>query len=412
MGSPARRLMNIKYTTYTVLITLLIAAGLVSSCERMPTQVITTEPVENSAVAVISEKDGSGLTGKATFSDMDGSVHVRIEIQNATPGLHAAHLHIGSCTDVGPHWHPMGVPAGTVGVPVAEATPDIPPIGVGEIGNIPVGEDGTGVLEFTTPLWSLGGDPNTDILGKLMLIHETGDTFQTNPHAHHTAIEMSDISTPHAGIGMHTHNMGQMEMTIVEATHTCTLTVLGQQIDLELEHHLPGQVVDPHSHDPLELMLKCFFTPEQLLDLTFLSVIQLTESPAYQAFLESEPDSLAAYHDFFLSNGAPIDPDFFTNQYLRTFPTGTPEEFEQEMRMRLTHLYIASGIDFENSADLGGYNQLLITFLDARTTAWMLGYFQGDDTAFGEWVVAVLREVPVRAGGGARIGCGVIALME
>ena len=199
---------------------------------------------------------------------------------------------------------------------------------------------------------------------------------------------------------------------MIEATHTCTLTVLAQQIDLELEHHLPGQVVDPHTHDPLEMLLKCFFTPEQLLDTAFLSVIQLTESPAYQVLLESEPDSLATYHDFFLANGAPIDPDFFTNQYLQTFPTGTPAEFEQEMRMRLTHLYIASGIDFENPADLVGYNQLLITFLDARTTAWMLGYFQGDDTAFGEWVVAVLRDVPVRTGGGARIGCGVIALME
>lgn len=406
--------MNIKYATYTALITLLITTGLISGCERIPTQVVPTAPVENVAVAVISAKDGSHLTGKATFLEKDGLVHVRIEIQNATPGLHAAHLHIGSCADVGPHWHPLGVPAGTVGVPVAEATPDMPPIGVGEIGNIPVSEDGTGVLEFTTSLWSLGGDPNTDVLGKLILIHETGDTFQTHPHAHHTAMEMPDMSTPHAGTGTHPHNTTQMqmEMEMVEATHTCTLTVLGRQIDLELEHHLPGQVVNPHSHDPLELLLKCFFTPEQLLDLAFLPVIQLTESPAYQAFLESEPDSLAAYHNFFLANGAPIDPDFFTNQYLQNFPTGTPEEFEQGMRMRLTHLYIASGIDFENPADLAGYNQLLITFLDARTTAWMLGYFQGDDTAFGAWVVAVLRDVPVRTGGGARIGCGVIALMK
>ena len=406
--------MNIKYATYTLLITLSIAACLISGCERIPTQVVTTEPVEKVAIAVISEKDGTGLTGKATFSEMDGLVQVRIEIQNATPGLHAAHLHIGSCTDVGPHWHPTGIPAGTVGVPVAEATPDMPPIGVGEIGNIRVGEDGTGVLEFITPLWSLGGDPSTDILGKLMLIHETGDTFQTYPHAHHTPMEMSDTSTTDAGAGTHTHNIAQtqMETDMVAATHICTLAVLGQQIDLKLEHHLPGQGVDPHSHDPLELLLKCFFTTEQLLDLAFLSVIQLTESPAYQAFLESEPNSLAAYHDFFLSNGAPIDPDFFTNQYLQTFPTGTPEAFEQEMRMRLTDLYIASGIDFENPADLVGYNQLLITFLDARTTAWMLGYFQGDDTAFGEWIVGVLKDVPVRTGGGARIGCGVIKPME
>ena len=402
--------MNIRPPTYAVLITLMVAICLVTGCEEISTQMLTVEPVDKVAVAVISEKDGSGLTGEAMFAEIDGTVHVRIEIQNASPGLHAAHLHIGSCTDVGPHWHPMGVPAGTVGVPVAEATPDMPPIGVGEIGNIPVGEDGTGVLEFTTPLWSLGGTPGTDILGKLLLIHETGDTFQTNPHRHHTAMGMLEIPTPHTGI--HTHNMGQMEMEMVEATHACTLAVLGQQIDLEMEHHLPGQVVDPHSHDPLELLLSCFFTPEQLLDLAFLAVIQLTESPEYQAFLETGPSSLAAYHDFFLSKGAPIDPDFFTNQYLRTFPTGAPESFEPEMRMRLTHLYISSGIDFENPVDLAGYNQLLITFLDDRTTAWMLGYFQGDDTAFGEWIVAVLKEVQVRAGGGARIGCGMIELME
>ena len=85
-----------------------------------------------------------------------------------------------------------------------------------------------------------------------------------------------------------------------------------------------------------ELLLRCFFTPEQLLDLAFLPVIQMTESPAYKAFLETEPTRLAAYHEFFRSQGAPIDPDFFTNQYQDTFRTGAPEAFEQEMRMRLT----------------------------------------------------------------------------
>ena len=407
--------MNDRYNTYAALMILIISVWFMGGCERIPTQVVTTEvPDEKIAVAVISEKDGSGLMGKATFLETDAMVHVRIEIQNATPGLHATHLHEGTCADVGAHWHPMGVPAGTVGIPVAEATPEMPPIGVGEIGNIPVGEDGTGVLEFTTPLWSLGGDPSTDILGKLLLIHETGDTFQTHPHAHRTARAMSEMPTDDAGTAGHTHNMAQrqMEMAMVEAAHICTLTVLGQQVDLELDHHLPGQTVDQHSHDPLELLLSCFFTAEQLLDLAFLPVIQMTESPEFQALLASEQSSLAVYHEFFLSQGVPIDPDFFTNQYRDTFPTGAPEAFEQEMRMRLTDLYIASGIDFDNPADSVGYNHLLTTFLDSRTTAWVLGYFQGDDPAFGEWIVAVLREVQVRAGGGARIGCGVIALRQ
>lgn len=409
--------MHVKYNTYAALLIFIITAWLMGGCERIPQVIVPEAPDEKTeripqavvseasdqkiAVAVISEKDGSGLMGEAIFIETDGMVHVWIEIQNATPGLHATHLHEGTCTNVGAHWHPTEVSAGMVGVPVAEATPEIPPIGVGEIGNISVGEDGTGVLEFTTPLWSLGGEPSTDILGKLLLIHETGDTFQTHPHA---------------GTAAHTHNMTQIqmetEMAMVETAHVCTLTALSQQIDLELDHHLPGQMLDPHSHDPLELLLSCFFATEQLLDLEFLTVIQITESPEFQALLGSRSSSLAAYHEFLLSQGAPIDPDFFTNQYRRTFETGAPEAFEMEMRMRLTHLYIASGIDFENPADIVGYNHLLTTFLDARTTAWVLGYFQGDDTAFGAWIVAVLKDVQVSAGGGARIGCGVIALMQ
>ena len=107
------------------------------------------------------------------------------------------HLHTGSsCDDYGPHWHPADVPAGTPGVPVVQAALNMPPVGRGEVGNILVGEDGTGVLEFTTPFWSLGGDSNTDILDKLIIFHETGDTFGADPHAHqmniHTESEVQE----------------------------------------------------------------------------------------------------------------------------------------------------------------------------------------------------------------------------
>lgn len=176
--------MDFKRHTYKIIITLIIATGLVIGCEKIPTQMTPTESIDKVAVATISEIEGSGLTGTATFTEMDAEVHVVIEIQGATSGLHAIHLHTGSsCTDIGPHWHPMGIPAGTSGIPVVQATLDTPPIGVGEVGNITVGKDGTGILEFMTPFWSLGRDPNTDILGKLLMIHETGDTFLTHPHA-------------------------------------------------------------------------------------------------------------------------------------------------------------------------------------------------------------------------------------
>jgi Cu-Zn family superoxide dismutase len=137
--------MNINLYTHTALITLIIAACLVSGCEKISTEIITTEPVDKIAVDKIAEIDGSGLTGTAIFTEVDGEIHVVIEIQNATPGLHAMHLHTGSsCADAGPHWHPMGTPAGTPGIPVVQATLDTLPIGIGEVGNISVAEDGTG----------------------------------------------------------------------------------------------------------------------------------------------------------------------------------------------------------------------------------------------------------------------------
>lgn len=194
-----------------MLIILIITVGLATGCEKIPTQVITAAPVDKVAVATISEIDGSGITGTATFTEIGEGVHVTIEIQNTTSGLHAMHLHTGSCTDIGPHWHPMGIPAGTPGIPVVQATRDTPPIGIGEIGNISVGEDGTGILAFTTPVWSVGGDSNTDILGKLIMIHETGDTFLTNPHAHHMNMNMevnTQMVQPHEhppGTPPHSH---------------------------------------------------------------------------------------------------------------------------------------------------------------------------------------------------------------
>ena len=210
--------------------------------------------------------------------------------------------------------------------------------------------------------------------------------------------------------GTHIHTVGQTE--VLQATHACTLAVLGQQIDLATAHHLPGEAVSPHRHDLLELLLKCFLKPEQLVDPRIASAIPLIGTPEHQAFLEIQPKSLAAYHAFFIATGLPVDPDFFTSQFVLTFSTGAPEELEQEMQKRLTYLYITSGIDIHHPSDDTGYSLMLTLFLDDRTTAWVLGYFQGDDAAFSKWIGNVLGELQVRPGGGSRVGCGVIRLDE
>lgn len=372
------------------------------ACERIPipTEVITTTPVNKVAFANITALDDSNLKGTANFIEMNDVVHATIEIHNATPGLHAAHLHTGKdCSDVGPHWHPMDISVGIAGVPVADATVDTPPIGVGEIGNIRVNENGSGVLEFTTPFWSVGGDPSTDILNKLILIHETGDTFQTNPHIHNSS--------------MHTHIQGQMVEIKSQDTHECTLAVLAQHTDLESDnHHLPGQEYSPHSHNLLELLLNCFLSPEQLVDPRIILSIPFEGTPLYQSFLNIQPKTLGAYHDFFLDQGLPVDSDFFTNQYKEIFPSGSPEDFKQEIKNRLEYLYITSSVDIENPNNTIGYNVLLTNFLDERTTAWVLGYFQGDDATFREWIISTVKGLGVRPGAGSRIGCGIIGLLD
>lgn len=76
----------------------------------------------------------------------------------------------------------------------------MPPVGIGEIGNIPVDETGTGILEFKTPFWTIGTGETNDILGKLIVIHEAGDSFLENlTHQQHGIMPME-----HAEMGMET----------------------------------------------------------------------------------------------------------------------------------------------------------------------------------------------------------------
>ena len=198
---------NLKLRTFGFLLVVFsaILCNLLA-CDRVQKQTdhtVSPEVTLNQAVAVIHEINGSGLIGTATFTQMKGMVHVIIEIKSASEGLHASHLHDGDCAEIGPHWHPMSIPSGYSGVPVAEATLEVPPVGIGEIGNIPVDETGTGTLEFTTPFWTIGTGETNDILGKLIVIHEAGDSFLENlTHQQHGIMPME-----HAEMEMETDPM-------------------------------------------------------------------------------------------------------------------------------------------------------------------------------------------------------------
>ena len=56
------------------------------------------------------------------------------------------------------------------------------PFHSGDIGNINVGSDGVGRLELTAKdRWSIGGSPETNILGKAIIVHAGEDDFTSQP---------------------------------------------------------------------------------------------------------------------------------------------------------------------------------------------------------------------------------------
>ena len=108
---------------------------------------------EKKAIAKIEAKSGSTVSGTVTFTEKDGIVTMKAALAGLSEGNHAIHIHaIGDCSapdgkSAGGHWNPTNVNHGKW----MEA-----PFHTGDIGNLVVGADGTGTIERTTELWTIG----------------------------------------------------------------------------------------------------------------------------------------------------------------------------------------------------------------------------------------------------------------
>ncbi|HEX6850484.1 MAG TPA: superoxide dismutase family protein [Candidatus Polarisedimenticolaceae bacterium] len=131
------------------------------------------------AKATIEARSGSAVKGEAHFKVDDGGVEMKIRVTGLTPGPHAVHLHEkGDCSapdaaTAGGHWNPTGAPHGKWG---HESK-----FHHGDIGNLVANAQGEAELEFETTLWTIGGDPGTNVVGKSVVIHEKVDDFTTQP---------------------------------------------------------------------------------------------------------------------------------------------------------------------------------------------------------------------------------------
>jgi superoxide dismutase, Cu-Zn family len=155
------------FTNFIAVIFLVVLSGVFSCSNR------------NSIRAEIMSASGSSMTGEAVFEEVTDGVKMTLTVQGATPGTHAVHLHeSGDCsapdaTSAGGHWNPGNSDHGnrTAGNEFHS----------GDIANLEVSEDGTGTLEVTAHDWSIGGDPQTDVIGKAVIIHASADDFISQP---------------------------------------------------------------------------------------------------------------------------------------------------------------------------------------------------------------------------------------
>jgi Cu-Zn family superoxide dismutase len=142
------------------------------------TQAATHGREVKKALAWVNATSGNEFQASAIFVKSGSQIELQITVDPAPPGEHAVHIHEhGDCSSpdgksAGGHWNPTGENHGKWGVD---------PFHLGDIGNVMVGEDGTGALSLTTDLWSMGTGAENDILNRAVIVHADADDFETQP---------------------------------------------------------------------------------------------------------------------------------------------------------------------------------------------------------------------------------------
>lgn len=130
---------------------------------------------KTAVVDIQPTKDGSSVSGTVYLEETADGLKVNAEVKGVPPGKHGFHFHeTGACGDegkaAGGHFNPGHTAHGLLvkdGFSQAHA---------GDMGNIEVGEDGTGKLEMVLPGLSLSqGEYN--VAGKAVILHEKEDDF-------------------------------------------------------------------------------------------------------------------------------------------------------------------------------------------------------------------------------------------
>jgi len=168
--------MNAKHSRAIIGAAAIALAGCSPEAEDPAAVEQVAEPaIVASARAELIDVGGNGV-GTVKLTEVGGTLLLRATVRGLTPGLHGAHIHTtGKCdppdfASAGGHWNPDNMNHGT------ESDPPNPH--AGDLPNIEVGTDGTGLLET-----SAGGtfDALLDADGAALVIDMGPDDYITQP---------------------------------------------------------------------------------------------------------------------------------------------------------------------------------------------------------------------------------------
>lgn len=131
------------------------------------------------AATLTGTRPDTAVSGMAQFTS-DGSkvkLNLQITIASMPDKVVAVHIHEnGNCGEVGQaaggHWNPTHEMHGKWGSSNFHS---------GDIGNVTLDANGNGHLEMETDRWSIGGDPQTNVLNHSIVIHNGTDDFVSQP---------------------------------------------------------------------------------------------------------------------------------------------------------------------------------------------------------------------------------------
>jgi len=141
----------------------------------------TPAPMVNHAEAILSGTHADTTVEGTVKFDMnpDGKVKMTLDITVSVMAGKSVAVHIhehGDCGDMAKmahgHWNPTDAQHGKWGSASFHA---------GDVGNIKLNAKGKGTMSLTTDLWTLGGEPGKNILGRSIIVHGGMDDYKTQP---------------------------------------------------------------------------------------------------------------------------------------------------------------------------------------------------------------------------------------